>query len=148
MTPPIVARLYARCLIEDRGYSTPCRVFTGAKTPNGYGVIGVPGRRTRLAHRVAYEQLIGPIPDGLELDHLCRVRACCEASHLEPVSRRENILRGDGPALTSARLRAISTCKHGHELAGDNLYIWRGMRKCRACGRENQRAFRSRKAAG
>lgn len=71
-----------------------CWIYTGAIQPNGYGYFHLDGRM-RYAHRVAYQLLVGPIPTGLDLDHLCRVRACCNPAHLEPVTRRENLLRGD-----------------------------------------------------
>src|SRR5687768_6855547 len=66
-------------LVEDRGYQTPCWVWQRAKASNGYGTVvvdGEQGRVWRRAHRHFYEQRVGPIPDGHQLDHLCRVRAC------------------------------------------------------------------------
>lgn len=81
---------------EDRGYSTPCWVWLGAKQPGpwDYGVM-YHGGRTCRAHRVYYERAKGPIPDGLELDHLCRVPACVNSDHLEPVTPAENTRRGN-----------------------------------------------------
>lgn len=75
-----------------------CWEWTAAIDAHGYGRFGVPGRtradwRMRLAHRVSYETFVGPIPEGLDLDHLCRVTACVNPEHLEPVSRRENVAR-------------------------------------------------------
>lgn len=73
--------------------SDECWIWTRALR-NGYGAIWIDGR-VEYAHRAAYELHIGSIPDGLELDHLCRVRSCCNPTHLEPVTRRENLMRGD-----------------------------------------------------
>jgi hypothetical protein len=125
-------RLMARVVITERG----CWQWTGAKTPGGYGVIGV-GKRARVVHRVAYETLVGIVPVGLELDHLCRNRACANPSHLEPVTRLENVRRGlNGPG--SHRTH----CIHGHEYTPENTVIKkRGTRECRACTRRYQREY-------
>ena len=72
---------------------TGCRVWTGWLTKNGYAQIWIGGRKQML-HRVAYEEFVGPIPDGLDIDHLCKNRACCEPTHLEPVTRSVNVQRG------------------------------------------------------
>lgn len=86
-----------RYRVEDRGYATPCWVWNLAVMPNGYGQQAKPGGRgTALAHRVYYEEARGPIPAGLDIDHLCRVRACVNPDHLEPVTRSENLRRGLG----------------------------------------------------
>src|SRR5687767_10789272 len=75
-----------------------CWVWTGSMYRSGYAQIRMGGRGgpLRRAHRVAFEIFRGPIPDGLELDHLCRVKACVNPWHLEPVTHAENMLRGDG----------------------------------------------------
>ena len=91
-------------------------------------------RRSWLAHRLAYEMLVGPIPDGMPLDHLCRVRLCFNPKHLEPVTTRTNLLRG----LTLPAENASKThCKHGHPLSGDNLYVYTrdgiSARACKTC---------------
>ena len=88
---PLADRLFSR--IDADG---PCWLFQGGLTKDGYGVIGR-GRRGEgsvYAHRAAWELLVGPIPDGLEIDHLCRVRSCCNPDHLEPVTRKTNVNRG------------------------------------------------------
>ena len=72
----------------------------------------------KFAHRIGYEQLVGPIPKGLELDHLCRVRHCVNPDHLEPVTHKENTLRGSCPAAVNARK---THCKRGHPLTDDNI---------------------------
>lgn len=72
--------------------NTGCWLYTNVFN-NGYGQIQINGRDT-LAHRTAYEYFKGPIPEGLELDHLCRTKACVNPDHLEPVTRSENVRRG------------------------------------------------------
>lgn len=87
---PLGARLAAR--LRQTG---DCVEWTGAISTGGYGRIGIDGRRTGQAHRVAYELVVGPIPDGLQLDHLCRNRRCVLPQHLEPVAQAENIRRAN-----------------------------------------------------
>lgn len=101
--------------------------------PAGYGGFHVDGVRY-LAHRWSYEHFVGPIPDGLELDHLCRNRGCANPAHLEPVTRRENALRGPG---------SKTACVHGHPYTSQNTYIRpdRGTRQCRECGRNRSSQF-------
>lgn len=107
--------------------SGECWLWTAYTMPNGYGTW-----RQTLAHRVAYELSIGPIPDGLQLDHLCRVRNCVRPDHLEPVTCRENLLRGD---TITARCVAATHCPHGHPYDEANTYRspTNGSRSCRAC---------------
>lgn len=112
---------------ERRSLDTPCWVcsYTG---PRGYTTIKVAGK-TQIAHRFAYEELVGPIPKGLDLDHLCRVRNCVNPAHLEPVTRRVNLSRGMGQSAVACR---TGLCKRGHSLA--NAYVRpNGRRDCREC---------------
>lgn len=109
-----------------------CWLWAGALSPAGYGRFDVGSRNVR-AHRWAYEEERGPIPEGLSLDHLCRTRRCVRPGHLEPVTQRENVLRGEGFAAVNARK---THCPRGHPLSGENLYRnHRGWRQCRACNR-------------
>lgn len=101
----------------------------------GYGRVTISGRRYK-AHRAVYEHLIGPIEEGLYLDHLCRNRACVNPAHLEPVSNRENVLRGD---TIPAKLAQRSHCSAGHLFDERNTH-WRGTaRVCRTC-RQNRKS--------
>ena len=141
MIVSVLERLLAKITIGEEFASLGrCWLFTGARCTRGYGQIKNAGR-DRLAHRVAYEELVGPIPDGLQLDHLCRVRRCVNPAHLEPVTCRENLLRGETVAAVSA---ARTHCPQGHELEGANLapseLLLRGKRKCLACRRAQDRA--------
>lgn len=108
-----------------------CWEWSGTMRPDGYGVVWVAGRLVR-AHRFFYEHHVGPIPDGLVLDHLCRNRRCVNPSHLEPVTHRENVMRGISPFAARSQQ---THCKWGHELTGEGLYIHpqRGTRMCRTC---------------
>lgn len=114
-----------------------CWEWTGAKNAGGYGVC-----RGQQAHRASYELLVGPIPAGLQLDHLCRNRACVNPDHLEPVTRKVNILRGEGVAAKNARK---THCLNGHELTGHNLIQHKGGRECRACARRRFEEYKARR---
>lgn len=130
---------------EDRGFPAgKCWIWKRAVDTHGYGVVVRAGHSIR-AHRLVYERHVGPIPDGLDLDHLCRVRDCVNPTHLEPVSRSENIARGEGAAGIVAR---TGKCLRGHPFSGDNLYVSpSGSRHCRACGAGRARERRRREAA-
>ncbi len=121
----------------------PCWVWTASRGTNGYGHWGV-GRRTVYAHRSAYEALVGFIEPGMEIDHLCRVRACCNPSHLEPVTHQTNCVRGEWPGLVSARNRLVTHCVNGHAFdPGNTRTIVRDgytRRVCRECVRRDGRA--------
>lgn len=111
-----------------------CWLWRGYIAPNGYGQIGMSNpRRVEYAHRAAYELLVGPIPEGMQLDHLCRTRACVRPDHLEPVTQRENLLRGEG--VTAAHARKTH-CPKGHEYDA----VHDGRRACRTCAREREAA--------
>lgn len=116
----------------------PCHLWTAGVFSEGYGGFHLDGH-WRKAHRVAYEMNVGPIPTDLELDHLCRVRRCVNASHLEPVTRDENRRRGESVSVLNARK---THCPLGHAYDGKNLYVRPNGsgRYCRICRLEsNQR---------
>lgn len=111
-----------------------CWLWTDAPNQGtGYGRLNIGQGRTRLAHRIAYELLVGPVPVGLTIDHLCRNRLCVNPAHLEPVTRGENVLRGVSKAGRSAR---PTHCPRGHAYDDANTYRTPvGGRQCRACKR-------------
>lgn len=119
-----------------------CWIWLGYTT-TGYGrfLKTVDGkRRWILAHRYVYELLVGQIPEGLSLDHLCMNPLCVNPAHLEPVSIGENILRGFNSAAMNARK---TRCRNGHAFTADNLLpsgVRKGQRICMLCAREYQRA--------
>lgn len=105
----------------------------------GYGAfrLSAPKRQTVTAHRYAYMAYVGEVPEGLELDHLCRVRECVNPAHLEAVTRQVNQLRGEGQGGRNARK---AECPQGHPYEGDNLYVDpSGGRRCNECRRANSR---------
>lgn len=118
-----------------------CWPWQGHCHPDGYGRMW-DGTRWRPAHRMVYELEVGPIPDGLQLDHLCRNRSCVNPAHLEPVTNKENGLRGISPAADHARQ---THCLNGHEFTDENTYMHPGphglRRVCRICKRARDRAF-------
>ena len=117
---------------------TPCWLWTG-KLEHGYGRLHLRSGRPG-AHRFAYELLVGPIPENLQIDHLCRNRACVNPAHLEPVTSRTNTLRGTGPTAQFARL---DRCRLGHPFDLFNTYVKPdGARICRICRREWKRRQR------
>lgn len=103
----------------------------------GYGIMGSGG--SGRAHRVAYELDRGPIPNGMTIDHLCRVRCCVNPRHMEVVSNKENVLRGIGP---TAQNSAKSHCKHGHSFDGAYIRPSSKQRVCRLCRAAWKREFR------
>lgn len=133
-TTPAIERLERH--IERVPFSG-CWIYMGALNQAGYGWIGVGGRDagTDRAHRVTYKHYIGEIPKGLEIDHLCRVRSCCNPAHLEAVTRKENCVRGECGKKTGAKQRAKTHCKRGHEYNMTNTYIHSGKRHCKQCGK-------------
>lgn len=103
--------------------SGDCWEWTASKDGRGYGQFHISGANYR-AHRVAYELSVGEIPEGLDLDHLCMNKACVNPSHLEPVTRKENIARWGA---------TVTHCPKGHEYSEDNIYWDAGYKKCKIC---------------
>lgn len=132
-------RVLSRLIIDPE---TGCLLWTGTVNGNGYGQ-AYDGARTVLVHRLMHEWFIGPIPDGYQVDHLCRVRHCASPAHLEAVTPAENKRR-------SVAAQPIRTkCRHGHPYNAANTY-WPpprpgNRRGCRACRLNAMRAFYARK---
>lgn len=110
-----------------------CWLWRGRLNRIGYGFCYADGRM-QMAHRVVYERLVGPIPPELELDHLCRVRACVNPDHVEPVTHSENIRRAVPFSDWGGFQRAKTHCSKGHAFTPENTYLINGRwRQCRMC---------------
>lgn len=137
MRKTISERLWEKISPEP---NSGCWLWIGTTHRKGYGQIRIGTRKKNkiyMAHRVSYEIHKRTIPDGLQLDHLCRVRCCINPDHLEPVTNRENCRRG----LTGKYQRAKTHCAKGHPYSPENTYWWRGFRHCRECKRADRRRY-------
>jgi hypothetical protein len=148
---PLVDRFWAAVdkhgpLPEVGGVRGRCWQWTKCVTDDGYGVVlsAAPDRRNVLAHRLSYELHRGVLPAGraMNVDHLCRNRACVNPDHLELVTRRENILRGVGLTAQNARK---THCNYGHEFDEENTLLINGTRQCRQCRARRCREYRLRR---
>lgn len=140
-TVPAAVRFWRHVKLNDNG----CWIWTGATNRKGYGVHNAwdEGMRCVYAHRYAYLTFVGPIPVGLQLDHLCRTPACVNPAHLEPVTSAENTRRA-GEAL--GIFGSATHCVNGHEFTPESCYpSSKGHRCCRACKARRQREYRARK---
>jgi len=140
---PIRERLTAR-LAHCPDADCECLLWSGTINRKGYGTISIANVH-RLVHRVMWQLEVGPIPDGLCIDHVrahgCRHRNCANVAHLEPVTNRENLLRGD---TITAACAAATHCPKGHPYDEANTYRKpRGDRNCRTCHRERMRQLRA-----
>lgn len=132
----VLARFMSKVVKQPNG----CWQWIGARKGGGqaYGAFRL-SRRLAYAHRVAHELFVGPIPDGLQLDHLCRNTLCVNPDHLEVVTSRVNTLRGDSPLAEYARR---THCAQGHRFTPENTFRRRdGGRGCLACRRAHRRAY-------
>lgn len=112
-----------------------CIIWIGALNQKGYGSSNLRGDRSGGVHRMVYEEFVGLVPEGMLIDHLCRVRSCINPDHLEPVTPAENTRRG----LTNA---TKTSCKNEHEFTDENTYIGPdGQRSCRQCARDRRASW-------
>ena len=115
-----------------------CWIWTATINRGGYGMFR--DGKMKNAHRVSYEIIKGPIPEGLFLDHICRVRHCVNPDHLEPVTNKENVLRGES---ICAKNKLKTHCKRGHEFISENIIIEsENRRRCKTCYNERQNQYR------
>ena len=120
---------------EQIEFPSDCWPWRGYISDQGYGGLKLKGRRVK-AHKVVYELLIGPVPEGLELDHLCRYRHCVNPAHLEPVPHATNCQRGQAGARQKELALARTHCRKGHPYSDENVYRSpSGKRECRECKR-------------
>lgn len=122
----VVSRFWAKV---DR--NADCWEWRGPRNAKGYGRFHASGA-SEMAHRTSVRLDGRDIPNGMEVDHICRNRGCVNPSHLRVVTHRENLLSGDTLA---ARAAAKTECRHGHPLSGDNMVVRSGRRRCRECAR-------------
>lgn len=142
--PTVLERFESFCAPEP---NSGCWLWTGGLRMDGYARFW-DGRQIVRGHRWAFERLVGPVPAGLVLDHKCRIRSCVNPAHLEAVTQRENLRRGEGPPGTNCRR---THCRYGHEFTVDNTRIRQGpygtMRVCRECDRLWQQQIRAERKA-
>lgn len=123
---------------------TGCWIWTGGKNGKaGYGMTWVNGK-VWFVHRLIYSICVGKIKKGLELDHLCRTPACVNYMHLEPVTHKENLMRGKTQAALNSQKES---CPQGHSYDATNTYIYKDKRYCRICVRQRSREWKERKRA-
>ena len=128
-------------LIDRSGGLDACWPWMGHVNRDGYGASSFvlpSGQRERTAHRIVYGLLVGPIPDGLQLDHLCVNPPCVNPRHLEPVTLVENLLRGINPPAMNARM---TRCIRGHEFDGTTHRYGKPVRYCKTCARTRQGGY-------
>jgi hypothetical protein len=145
--PRLPARFWVKVAVRENG----CWEWTACRTKAGYGQFLLGARPMRYSHRLTYQTLTGETPRGLELDHLCRNRACCNPAHLELVTHQENCRRGALPQMMreaspgAARERAKTHCPQGHPYNEENTYRHKRGRMCRICQKASRAASWERK---
>lgn len=150
---PLLERLLARITHSEELFKgTPCWLWQGSKSKAGYGTVSI-SKKIMYTHRVFFELLKGSIEKGLVIDHLCRNRSCCNPDHLESVTQKVNIQRGDtgiaGGSVMGARNAARTHCKYGHEFNEDNTYYTAAnpkIRYCKLCRKRNYNAWKQKQS--
>lgn len=145
LLPP---RIVAKIVVDD---ASGCWLWAAALDDQGYGRVSWEGRN-RKAYRIVWLLLREAIGEGLELDHVCKVRRCVNPDHLEPVTHAENVGRGELGETLRSKYAAPRNCPQGHALEGDNLIVastkaGHPNRKCRTCRDAAVARFKERKAA-
>jgi hypothetical protein len=131
-------------VIDERG----CWNWPRAKVRKGYGVVHYQ-RKQHYTHRVMYEAAKGEIPNGLQIDHLCRNTSCCNPDHLDAVSPKENTRRADAARGGQRMLRRGSHCPHGHAFTNSNTYVdQRGQISCRECRKRRHEEWAEKRRSG
>lgn len=115
-----------------------CIIFTGTKSPQGYGSFQSANRVRMQAHRISYQVFVGPLIDGLVIDHICRNRLCVRPDHLRQVTHQVNILAGVGATAVHAKK---THCVNGHEYTTENTHRTRHGRACKICRKEKKRVW-------
>ena len=128
---PLVERFWTY-VVKTAG---DCWEWSGGHTGDGYSCFSVSREEAYPAHRFAYELVVGPVPEGLELDHLCRNPGCVNPAHLEPVTHDENMKRADNANGTRS---AATHCPKGHPYDRENTIHRNGRRHCKACAKEKR----------
>lgn len=138
----------------DKNGPGGCWLWTGHLQPSGYARTRTPSGSSRAVHLIVYEMLVGPIPHGMQIDHVCHTRACnggsscahrrcCNPQHLQPVTPLQNLARSSNFIATNLM---TSHCPRGHPYSGENLRVnSRGARECRTCRNEEMRLYYQRR---
>lgn len=113
-----------------------CWTWLAYRMPSGYGRFSYKNHGGQYAHRISYEEFVGPIPDGLQIDHKCKNRGCVRPSHLEAVTAEENLRRSTAWSADAYAKRKKDHCPLGHPYSAENTYFYPdGRYKCRICSR-------------
>ena len=136
----VIKKLQDRILLHSMPEpNTGCWLWLGDSVKGGYGRV-FDGKRKVLSHRMSYEVFVSPIPDGLTIDHKCKVTCCCNPNHLEPVTMKENTMRGN----SFSKVNALKThCQNGHEYTNENTYLYKKnkRRECVICMKEREKIY-------
>ena len=132
MTDQVLERFWDKVKVDE---TTGCWNWTAYKDHSGYGIFRIDSKNTSSSHRFAYQVNKGKIPEGLQLDHLCKNRKCCNPEHLEVVTLQENTNRSE--ITIAVKNRNKTHCSKGHEYTPENTYVRKhGHRACRTCSKE------------